>query len=851
MGRRVRILSALVAGTLAFVVGTPTAHAILSKDQYKCQAAISKEATSYVTKKLKIIQKCKDAELAVPGTCPTPDALALQALADKLDAGLAKKCAFDKLGPGFDDDNLSQMGFPGPCTDTNPGDGFTLLDLQDCILASHDNIFTGVCRGGTNLGEVCAVVGDCPDSGPGTACDGYLRTQYDPDVGGPIANTKLKCQREVAKNAAKFVGTLLKSVQKCRNGLLNCKTVDAGEGVTLTVCKVTGVAPQLCKLSDAKTKKAVDKARDKAIAAITSKCENPTDVVDLELCEPNQTTAADAAACIIQIHEDLTDNENPADASDLIDYQYAQRGICGDGRLNQASEECDGAADLSCPGQCGTALGFFPCLCQTIPRTRVVEHSNADLDNGYTGLSHDSGIVEGGGYVTELWECDGPLGPDFECLVGPHCALPPHQPCNVPRDTISGPNQDAQADFYCPGPGNFCRKTASGATGPHCEIQFNKRCKTDAHCSTIPGDRCIIHPHGAPLPLSSGGVSVCLVNEFTEDVTGTTNLQTGEGSIRLRQNSSTYAGGAIPQPCPVCGGFCAAPAGQTDPQGRSLCSNDSQCPGSFCVLDPICSYGANIDGPCRPDPPFGGPTEFFGNPSVDCPVGGGASLFGTLDILFNPASTSVVTKTANESCGSTPGFGGKTCAGGINQHRECTVDSECPGGTCNFQCFCPTPSGLTQRPNSCFPACLGGALDGDTCATNADCLPPGFCHPADCRLNVSDTDSAQEGQCTAGPFDDFCTLQSWKPCESDADCQPPPAGNCLFCDPSETCDAKPRDCFVNPTIIREGAPGIPSRVTAALFCIPQTANSPAVNTTAGLPGQGAITQPSDSVEVGF
>src|SRR5688572_6304714 len=99
MGRRVRIMSALVAGTLAFVVGTSTAHAILKSDQYKCQTAIAKEGASYLTKKLKLIQKCKDADLATPGSCAAPDPAAIQKLEDKLAAGLAKKCAFDKLGP--------------------------------------------------------------------------------------------------------------------------------------------------------------------------------------------------------------------------------------------------------------------------------------------------------------------------------------------------------------------------------------------------------------------------------------------------------------------------------------------------------------------------------------------------------------------------------------------------------------------------------------------------------------------------------------------------------------------------------------------------------------------------------
>lgn len=837
MGRRVRILSALVAGTLAFVVGTSTAHAILGKDQFKCQTAIAKEGAKYFTSKLKLIQKCRDAELATTGACPAPAAASLQKLEEKLLSGLGKKCAFDKLGPGFDAPNLGAIGFPGPCPDANPGNGFTLSDLQDCILNSHDAALDGICGGGTNLGEACTTLANCPDQGPGTFCRGIVGVEYDATVTGPLTGATLKCQREVAKNSAKFVATLMKSVQKCRNDLLNCKDVDG-----TTVCKLSGLSPGSCATNNPKTASAVTKAKDKALAAIQSKCSD-ADAAFLKLCEPDQATSADAATCAVQFHQDMIDNPDPADASDLIDFQYAQRGICGDNRQNQVSEECDGLSDTACPGQCGAALGFFPCLCQNIPRTRVVEHANADLDNGWTGQSHDSGIVEGGGYVTDLWDCDGPGGPDTECLVGPHCNNFPFQPCS-PAPTATGVN----ADSMCPGLGNFCRLSAGGATGPHCEIDFKRRCRLDSHCPTS-GDRCIFTEHGAPLPLASGGVSVCVVNLFTEDVVGTTDLASGEGSVRLRQNSATYTGGDQQQPCPVCGGFCAGNSNIDGPGTRTLCTVNADCPnGSFCVTEPICSWGPDKDQPCRPNPPGGGPTEFFGNPSRDCRMAG--NLLGTIDILFNPASTATVTRTANIPCART-GFNNKTCAGGPNLHAVCTVDSECPGSTCNEQCFCGTSNTnltpFSQRPNGCDPACFGGPDDSAPCASNADCTPPGFCHPADCRSNPSDTDSADEGICTAGPADGRCSINTFVNCLNDGQCAPPV---CAFCEVGETCQTVTRQCFVNPTIVREGTPGVPNRTSAAIFCIAST-GAAAVDSVAGLPGPGAITQPTTTIEVGF
>lgn len=836
MGRSVKILSALVAGTLAFVAGTSTAHA-LAGAQYQCQAAIAKEGAKYVNSKLKLIQKCKNANVATPGSCTAPDPAALQKLVDKLNSGLAKKCSFT---PGTDDDNLAQIGFPGPCFDADPNNGFTIGDLQACILASHDAIISGECGGGTNTGQTCTVVADCPDTGPGTFCRGFIPLEYDPTLVGPIADETLKCQKEVAKNSAKYVAAVMKNVQKCRNALLNCKT----DGQTnVTTCKASGIAPQSCATSDPKASVAIQKARDKAVAAITAKCAAPADLGVLKLCDPDQMTEAAAATCEADEHNDLTDNPSSAALPDLLDYQYAQRGVCGDNRRNQPTEECDGIDDSACPGQCGGSTGFFPCICQNLPRTRIVEHANSDLDNGWSGQSHDSGIVEGGGYVADLWDCDGPGGPDTICTVGPSCSLPPHSPCAPAKGQV------INSDTICANLGQgTCRTTAAAQTGPHCEIEFKKSCVPGSNNCTLPGDRCLSQFHGAPLPLVSGGVAVCVVNTFTEDVVGTTDLATGAGAVRLRQNSATHQGGSPQQPCPVCGGFCSGPAASGGPGVRNLCTTNADCTGgAFCVTDAICSWGPDVDQPCRPNAPFGGITEFFGNPSKDCrrAVSDGSAL-GVIDITFNPATTGSTSLTANQTCGAIPGFTNKTCVGGANQHRSCTVNSECPGGTCNNQCFCPTATGRTQRPNGCQAACLGGTSDAMPCIDDVDC-PGGFCHSADCRLNPLDNDSAQEGLCTVGPADKRCSVHNYLSCSSDAECQPPA---CAFCEPTETCIAIPRQCFVNPTIDRAGIPGTPDRTTGAIFCLTATGSS-AVDGVAGLPGPAALTQPTTTIEVGF
>src|SRR5690606_27500216 len=113
------------------------------------------------------------------------------------------------------------------------------------------------------------------------------------------------------------------------------------------------------------------------------------------------------------------------------------------------------------------------------------------------------------------------------------------------------------------------------------------------------------------------------------------------------------------------------------------------------------------------------------------------------------------------------GFNTNACLGGTSEGRPCTTASECPGGTCSPQCFCPGQ----ERPNACLPACVGGANDAEPCDIDDDC-PGGFCHRADCRLDPSDTDSNQEGICTQSAPIGNCSITTFAGCSNDSQCAP-------------------------------------------------------------------------------
>lgn len=767
---RTRVTAVMVAGAFACLAATP-AHAQISDLQKKCFDGIAKASAKFVKARLKAVKKCKDAELSGKGcdTAKRDDALAKATT--KLEQGLDKSCAFSAA-------NFANMGFPGQCGDANPGDGFTTGDLKACIAQSHTAI-----------------------------ADELVDVEYDPSLTPPLVAADLKCQKELSKNGQKVVDCVLKSVQKCRQGILKGK--------------ITGIAAEHCQTDDAKTAASVAKCTTKARDAIKKKCSD-AQAVTLKACTPDQTLASDAADCVVDTHRRRTDSVEATDPTDLVDYEYADPGLCGDNQVNSLDEECDGTDDGACPGQCGTAEvpdGFFACLCKTNPRERVVEHSNADLDEGWSGVSHDGGVVEGGGYIGDLYDCDG----SGNCIVGPNCSGGTHAPCATTR---GAPLEDA--DAICAGLGQgTCRKERT-ATGPHCFKNIKQECDPKLAVNAVcnqPGDFCVKTFHGPPTPISSGGVPVCVVTVFSEDVRGTTNILTGATSIRWREDNITYTGLTLEKPCPVCGGFCAG--------NRDRCAVDADCGGAGpCVTAALCSDGPNAGKPCRATAPFGGPTLSFGTISVDCPPDQAADISnGGLDFLYNPMTTGQVTLLPSYPCNA-PGFTGNACLGGSSEGRPCTTASECPGGTCTGQCFCPSVGGAQQRPNACDPACVGGANDKGPCVVDSEC-PSGFCHLADCRPDPSDTGSSGEGRCTTGPSDQYCAdPEQYRGCTI--------ATQAVDCPITGTCVAQNRQCFVNSGIVREGIVGSPERTVATVFCVPPT-GSTSVDGVSGLPGPGAFT----------
>jgi hypothetical protein len=143
-----------------------------------------------------------------------------------------------------------------------------------------------------------------------------------------------------------------------------------------------------------------------------------------------------SAHCLVDLAREAADGRGaPLDRSfipvSLVESAYPPAPRCGDSLVNQKpnaflllGEECDGAADSACPGNCLPPGDLFECTCGDIPRLRFFAKSEgSETDAGWTGLSHDQLTADLSGFIVDLDDCNCSAF-DGECAAGPptyHC----------------------------------------------------------------------------------------------------------------------------------------------------------------------------------------------------------------------------------------------------------------------------------------------------------------------------------------------------------------------------------------------------------------------------------------------
>jgi cysteine-rich repeat protein len=634
-----------------------------------------------------------------------------------------------------------------------------------------------------------------------------------------LATVKLeaKCQSGVVKAYEKLAATRWKEFLRCKKaGLKDGSIVDE-----------TGVED--CLFGDSKGK--IGKAVDKIEGTIVKKCAGLTfsEVIPGSCKSKSGSTAQ--ADCIAALAEcrvcravNAVDGVNTD--CDLQDDGVANLSCptCGNGVI-EGDEVCDDgnavngdgcSATCQCEGLCGPGLPAG-CSCPQCPDEGELTlyagvgkecTTNADceigacdsggtgrcvtdtrLDTGWTGLGQNTDINDQ--VITRgKLDCDGPGPTCGECDVAG--VSPETSSCRCANDNRSVCNEPFRADF-------------DDCGGNTCNCYF-----------------------GPPLPLSAGNVPACVLNRFRQDITGTANVDTGQGVISASLASVVYLGDTIITPCAYCTGDTAFNDGQ----------RDGTCVGGANAGQSCDAQAYNDTFPGRAAPATSGDGY-----SLDCFPPAGINVSGAGLRITLTQTTGTVSLGTDVLCGYPTGIPPGSMMNPNPQQCQCGLCSNDPtdGSACANNGDCAT---CTTNAD-----CGGGSAFGDTklCDGSGHCScdrrADGDPSANQCAVNgVCDDLGTGDGfgECAMGPTDHYCdgiiraNGEGFLQCNSNADCD----AGAIGLDGGVCGLAKTRPCWSGP-ISATGVEDANKPVAVAVFCVPPTGNG-GINDATGLPGPGRV-----------
>ncbi|HEY2776084.1 MAG TPA: hypothetical protein VGK20_18735 [Candidatus Binatia bacterium] len=772
------------AAILVITAGTATswAAAANTKQETGCQSAMTKGIGKHTQAVAKAMAACENTALAASMTPSCPDATATQAISDsatKIAKTIAKKCQSqcsisgvscinDASCPPFGHANEScsgttgkkpfnsgAMGFPGPQCEF-----FNGAPLED----------------GNGFAKCAAGYGE-------EVADEIITNIFGSLATTPSASAQ-SCLDAIVGAMPKAASSMAGAVSKCRVAQLSSES--------------PVVLPNACATDDQKTSDSVAKAQAKLTSAIDSSCTN-ADVSSLDLCKAGiaGTTTTDAAkTCLSDALEQAAISvenaeDRPLAGSSIINGAYPKTSParCGDNVVNQLpnqfapnGEECDGTDDSACPGLCLPPGDTFECTCSNHKRARVfADGFAADLDNGWSGKSHNSKVTDRAGFVSDVTNCDCSLfdtahGKAASCVAGhstnPVCTVNATVEPRCSQNVDSGLSCDQfgnndgvneSADCYACGDGadnagascTGTQRTCRGGTHDGIRCNSDTNCQPGGTCTGI--GACVDGPfagNGCAGPESCGvclgGTNMGHVCSVPADCPLSSCQNHNCGADRCLGGSNANNSCKNAADCP--GGACEAAS-----DCASRCYDASNTPGASCFSQSDCPEGSRCKGACdkqtnsciilrngAPLPLSSAGTSVCVDSQFFTNVTGTRNIItGEHAVSYELRSGIILPLSGEPQATPCPVCGGYCATVGQ------TTDLFPCSGTCNgpeLQCrYGPSQGATCTTPGTADATCGAGFLCGQVkCRFDSDC-PTGTCdgstspdcENAACRLDLS------------------------------------------------------------------------------------------------------------------
>lgn len=812
------------ADIMANAYGSLDGSPALSADAEDCLATIAKDLAKSAAKLAKTVGKCRakqltsDSPTVDPDLCATDDAKTSSKVAKILGK------SSDKIGKKCTDAAVLELDLCG----NGLGGTADLATAQACLGDVLAELGHSVQDGDTRSYSSLSILnGAYPETAPARCGDGIVNqppSQFlliGEECDGTDADD---CPGECLPPGDTFECT-------CGN-LLRLRNFTDGPGVDLDT-GWTGLSHNAPGTQDTGTISTLTNCDCDAFGVTPTDAATCVGTSSDPVCDVSSETKprcasriGDGTSCDEVGNEDGSHTDVDCRACDAFaanagDYCTGTARRCLGG--GSSGQRCNQPSD--CPG--GSCTGEGACLDGPLAGAGCTQNQNCGVCVGGTNNGGECAIPSNcpGGtcdaHSCASGECLGGANDGDPCITDASCT---GGRCAQTTDCLS---QCYDADNVAQGP---CWRQSDCGPGEQCR----GLCDSE--------DTCILRRNGAPLPLSSGGVSTCIVTPFYSDVTGTRNIVTGENSNDMELRSFTHLANEInSRPCPVCGGYCAAEAGNrsgwicegscTGPEtecrfganvGASCVDNadcggepclavacrfDSDCPsgtcsgddspecaGSPCVLDLLCAGGLNDGESCRVES-----TTRFGTTSNDCPPLPGTNLTGTgLEISWTPLTSETITLEEPAPCDET-GYENYDCfcVDGTGNRRS-------QPNACEAACNDPDPA-YYGRPCDHFTQCVGGTEAGASCDEDSDC-DGGTCSGDPTTCGAGSTGTCSVSRCAGGSnpgaacsinvqcpggtcASSSCTVGDLLACSSGADgaCYPASCANNGDCDGGATC----------------------------------------------------------------